>query len=59
LWAIVWCGAIAGVVHLFWWFPLPLGVVCAAVISFTVQLASPWLSPSRRKQMAQAAVLAA
>jgi hypothetical protein len=55
LWNMAWCGAVAGVVSLFWWFPQPLGVICAAVISFTVQLSSPWLAPRRRKQLAQAA----
>jgi hypothetical protein len=58
LWSIVWCGGIAFVVSLFWWFPQPLGIITAGVIAFTVQLASPWLSPSRRRQMAQAAVAA-
>jgi hypothetical protein len=58
LWSIVWCSGIAFVVSLFWWFPQPLGIITAGVIAFTVQLASPWLSPSRRRQMAQAAVAA-
>jgi hypothetical protein len=57
-WAMAWAGAAAFFVSLIWWFPQPLGILAAAVISFTVQLASPWLPPSRRKQLAQAAVTA-
>jgi hypothetical protein len=57
-WAMAWAGAAAFFVGLIWWFPQPLGILAAAVISFTVQLASPWLPPSRRKQLAQEAVTA-
>ncbi|HYO25948.1 MAG TPA: serine/threonine-protein kinase [Lacipirellulaceae bacterium] len=56
LWAIVWAGGVAFGVGLLWWFPQPLGIMAAVVISLTVQLASPWLSLGQRKQMAQAAV---
>ncbi len=55
LWAVAWCGFIGWGVSWFWWFPQPLGLLLAAVIAFTVQLSSPWLSPSRRKELAQAA----
>jgi hypothetical protein len=58
LWATAWAGAVGFFVSFLWWFPQPLGILAAAVISFTVQLASPWLTPSRRKQLAQAAVAA-
>jgi hypothetical protein len=58
VWSVVWAGGIAFVVSLFWWFPQPLGIITAGVIALTVQLASPWLSPSRRREMAQAAVAA-
>jgi serine/threonine protein kinase len=57
-WAMAWAGAAAFFLSLIWWFPQPLGIIAAAVISFTVQLASPWLPPSRRKQMAQTAAMA-
>jgi serine/threonine protein kinase len=53
LWALAWCGFIAWGTTFFWWFPQPLGLMLAAVIAFTVQLASPWLSPSRRRELAQ------
>jgi hypothetical protein len=56
LWTLAWCGFVAGMVSLVWWFPQPLGVLSAVVISFTVQLASPWLSPTRRKEMANPAL---
>jgi hypothetical protein len=55
-WAIAWAGAAAFVLSFIWWFPQPLGVLTAAVVSFTVQLASPWLPPSRRKDLAHAAI---
>jgi hypothetical protein len=51
---MAWAGAVAFFVSMVWWFPQPLGLILAAVVSFTVQLASPWLAPTRRKQMAQA-----
>ncbi|HMO83788.1 MAG TPA: serine/threonine-protein kinase, partial [Lacipirellulaceae bacterium] len=56
VWAIAWCVFAAWLLHLMWWFPQPLGMALAGVISFSVQLASPWLTPSRRKELAQAAV---
>jgi serine/threonine protein kinase len=56
LWAVAWCGFAAWLVSFVWWFPQPLGIMSAAVISFTVQLASPWLPPRRRKEMAHASL---
>jgi hypothetical protein len=56
LWTIAWAGAAAFFLSFVWWFPQPLGVLAAAVVSFTVQLASPWLPPSRRKDLAHAAI---
>lgn len=55
LWAVAWSGFIGFLISLFWWFPQPLGLLLAGAIAFTVQLSSPWLSPSRRKALAQAA----
>ena len=53
VWATAWAAFVGFVVGLFWWFPQPLGILTAAVIAFTVQLASPWLPPRRRREMAQ------
>jgi hypothetical protein len=58
MWAIAWACGIGFAASLLMWFPQPLGIIMAGVIAFTVQLASPWLSPSRRREMAQAAVAA-
>jgi hypothetical protein len=55
LWSTAWCGFIGYILTFFWWFPQPLGLMLAAVIAFTVQLSSPWLSPSRRRELAQKA----
>jgi hypothetical protein len=59
LWATAVAGAAGFFTSLLWWFPQPLGLIAAAVISFTVQLASPWLTPSRRKELAIAATTSA
>ena len=32
--------------HLFWWFPQPLGMMAAGVIAISSQLASPWMPPA-------------
>jgi hypothetical protein len=56
LWAIAWCAFIGWAATFFWWYPQPLGLMLAAVIALTVQLASPWLSPSRRRELAQTVV---
>jgi hypothetical protein len=56
LWATAWCAFIGWAMSYFWWFPQPVGALLAAAIAFTVQLSSPWLSPSRRKELALAAV---
>ncbi|RIK77319.1 MAG: hypothetical protein DCC67_12860, partial [Planctomycetota bacterium] len=53
LWNISWCGFIAWGMTFFWWFPQPIGVIVAAIIAFTAQFSSPWLSPSRRRELAQ------
>jgi hypothetical protein len=53
LWLTAWCGFIGWAMTFFWWFPQPMGLMLAAVIAFTVQLSSPWLSPSRRRELAQ------
>jgi hypothetical protein len=53
LWSTAWCAFIGWAMTFFWWFPQPMGLLLAAVIAFTVQLSSPWLSPSRRRELAQ------
>jgi hypothetical protein len=56
LWSVAWSAFIGWAVTWFWWYPQPLGLMLAAVIGLTVQLASPWLSPSQRRELAQAVV---
>ena len=53
IWSVAWCGLVGYVLSFFWWFPQPLGLEIAALIAFAVQLCSPWLSPSRRQQVAE------
>ncbi|QEG34686.1 serine/threonine-protein kinase [Bythopirellula goksoeyrii] len=53
IWAIIWCGFLAWLLHFVWWFPQPLGILVAAIMSFTLQFASPWLPPSRRRAIAE------
>ena len=50
LWLLAWYCGVAWVLHIFWWFPQPLGMLLVAMIAFSVQLASPWLSMSRRQE---------
>ncbi len=56
LWSIVFAGFIGWALTFLWWFPQPTGMLLAAAIAFTVQLSSPWLSPSQRRELAQKAV---
>jgi hypothetical protein len=56
LWSTAWAGFVGWALMFFWWFPQPTGMLLAAVIGFTVQLSSPWLSPSKRRELAQRAV---
>ncbi len=56
VWAIIWCGFLAWLLHFVWWFPQPLGMLVAAIMSFTLQFASPWLSPSRRRAITEQGV---
>ena len=43
----------AWVLHLFWWFPQPTGMMAAGVIATATQLASPWMPPSRRRALSE------
>jgi hypothetical protein len=51
LWRVVVAVCCAWLVHLFWWFPQPAGMMVAGVIAFTTQLSSPWLPPSQRRAL--------
>jgi hypothetical protein len=52
LWWVIGCILWAWVLHVFWWFPQPAGMMAAGVIALSTQLASPWMPPSRRKALA-------
>ena len=52
-WAIAGMAIWAWVLHLFWWYPQPLGMVLAATIAVGVQLSNPWLPPSKRAELAR------
>jgi serine/threonine protein kinase len=54
LWSAITCGAWAWLLHIFWWFPQPLGVMTACVIALATQLASPWMPPSQRRAISEA-----
>lgn len=47
------CGA--WIAHLVCWYPQPAGVAVAGIVAVSVQLASPWLPSSKRKEAAQQA----
>ena len=51
LWRVVTAVFCAWLVHVFWSFPQPAGMMVAGVIAFTTQLASPWLPPSQRRAL--------
>jgi hypothetical protein len=52
-WWVAVCVFWAWVVHLFWWFPQPTGMMVAGVIATATQLASPWMPPSRRRALSE------
>jgi hypothetical protein len=45
VWTVAVAGLWAWVLHLFWTFPQPLGLLLAAVIALSVQLSAPWVDP--------------
>ncbi|MEM9351440.1 MAG: serine/threonine-protein kinase [Planctomycetota bacterium] len=57
VWSVAWCVLVAWFLHIFWWFPQPLGAVLAGAIAFTVQFSSPWMPPSQRRKLVEAAEL--
>jgi serine/threonine protein kinase len=56
LWSTLFAGFVGWALSFLWWFPQPTGMLLAAAIAFTVQLSSPWLSPSQRRELAHKAV---
>jgi serine/threonine protein kinase len=54
LWCVLACVFTAWLLHLFWWFPQPIGMIVAGVIALTTQLASPWMPPSQRRALSEA-----
>jgi hypothetical protein len=55
LWATGVCTGWAMLLSIFWGFPQPWGMMVAATISISVQLASPWIDPRRRMKRSLAA----
>jgi hypothetical protein len=45
VWSVAVAGLWAWVLHLFWTFPQPLGLLLAAVIAVGVQISAPWVDP--------------
>jgi hypothetical protein len=54
IWGVVTCVMWAWFLHLFWWFPQPLGMMAAGLIAVASQLASPWMPPSQRRALSGA-----
>jgi serine/threonine protein kinase len=54
LWTVIVCVGWAWLLHIFWWFPQPAGMMAAGVIALSTQLASPWMPPSRRRALSEA-----
>jgi serine/threonine protein kinase len=55
VWCVLACVGTAWLLHVFWWFPQPTGMMAAGVTSVATQLASPWMPPSRRKAISERA----
>jgi hypothetical protein len=52
IWSVVVCGLWAWLLSEFWRFPQPWGIMVAATVAISVQLASPWLDLRRRTNSA-------
>jgi len=52
LWWVIVCVGWAWLLHIFWYFPQPLGMMLAGTMAVATQLASPWMPPSRRRALA-------
>ncbi len=57
IWSIIACTSAAFLLTFIWWFPQPAGAVLAGIIAFTTQLSSPWMPPSKRRQIAERGVV--
>ena len=55
-WSIFACTGTAFLLTIVWWFPQPIGAVLAGMIAFTTQLSSPWMPPSKRRELAEKGV---
>ncbi len=53
IWSIVCCVGWAWLLHIFWWFPQPLGMMVAGVTALATQLSSPWMPPSQRRVLSE------
>jgi hypothetical protein len=51
MWSVLVCLFWAWLLHIFWWFPQPTGILAAGVIAMSIQLASPWMPPSQRRAL--------
>lgn len=58
LWSIALCVGFAWLLHIVWWYPQPTGMAVAGIVAAATQLASPWLPPSRRAEMARGNIAA-
>jgi len=56
VWSILACTFSAFLMTFVWWFPQPLGAVLAGMIAFATQLSSPWMPPSKRRELAEQGV---
>lgn len=56
VWSIIACTSAAFLMTFVSWFPQPAGAVVAGIIAFTTQLSSPWMPPSKRRQLAEQGV---
>jgi hypothetical protein len=53
IWWLTASVCVAWFVHLFWWFPQPMGMLVAGAMALAVQLSSPWMRPSKRRELAE------
>lgn len=57
LWSVAIVVFAAWLLHLLWWFPQPTGMIVAAMVAIATQLASPWMPPSKREELARGGVV--
>ena len=53
VWSVIACVFTAWLLHIFWWFPQPIGMIAAGIIAVSTQLASPWMPPSQRRSLSE------